>query len=165
MKNPSHPYTVALYDCLPHGKKADDLRMIPGAVPDLIDPPSGCRFHPRCEHVMDVCVKNKPQQTEVGEAHWAACHYVAARMEADEGQSQRTPSEVEGLTVHFRLRRGWTKKSVDLVHAVDEVSFEVQRGQTLALVGESGSGKTTVAESVLQLNRPTSVAYCLTAWT
>ena len=62
----------------------------------------------------------------------------------------------EDLTVHFRLRRGWSRKSVDIVHAVDDVSFEVHRGQTLALVGESGSGKTTVAESILQLNTPTS---------
>ena len=81
MKNSSHPYTVALYHCLPHGKKAGDLRMIPGAVPDLIDPPPGCRFHPRCEHAMDICVNTKPEPTEVGDGHWAACHYVAARME------------------------------------------------------------------------------------
>ena len=81
MKDPKHPYTIALYECLPHGKKADELRMIPGAVPDLIDPPSGCRFHPRCEHAMDVCVKIKPRPTDVTDAHWAACHYVAARME------------------------------------------------------------------------------------
>ena len=81
MKNPSHPYTVALYDCVPHGKRADELRMIPGSVPDLIDPPTGCRFHPRCEHVMVICPKIKPQPTEVADGHWAACHYVAARME------------------------------------------------------------------------------------
>jgi oligopeptide transport system ATP-binding protein len=63
---------------------------------------------------------------------------------------------VEDLTVHFRLRRGLSRKSVDVVHAVDDVSLEMHRGQTLALVGESGSGKTTVAETVMQLTKPTS---------
>lgn len=63
---------------------------------------------------------------------------------------------VEDLTVHFRLRRGISRKSVAVVHAVDDVTLEIHRGQTLALVGESGSGKTTVAETVMQLTKPTS---------
>jgi peptide/nickel transport system ATP-binding protein len=80
MKTPSHPYTIALYHCLPHGKRADELKTIPGTVPDLIEPPTGCRFHPRCEHAMDICVSTKPLPTAVADGHWAACHYVAARM-------------------------------------------------------------------------------------
>ena len=63
---------------------------------------------------------------------------------------------VEGLTVHFRIRRGISRKSVDIAHAVDDVTFEMRRGRTLALVGESGSGKTTVAEAILQLTKPTA---------
>lgn len=81
MKNPSHPYTIALYRCLPHEKRASELATIPGAVPDLIEPPTGCRFHPRCGFAMDICVTTKPLPTAVTDAHWAACHYVAARME------------------------------------------------------------------------------------
>jgi oligopeptide/dipeptide ABC transporter ATP-binding protein len=65
---------------------------------------------------------------------------------------------VDDLTVHFRIRRGLSKKSTDVVHAVDNVSFEVERGQTLALVGESGCGKSTVARAILQLVKPTSGA-------
>ncbi|MBN2203647.1 MAG: ATP-binding cassette domain-containing protein [Thermoleophilia bacterium] len=62
--------------------------------------------------------------------------------------------EVEDLTVHFKIRRGLTRKSIDTVHAADEVSFSLERGTTLALVGESGSGKTTVAHAILGLNKP-----------
>jgi len=63
---------------------------------------------------------------------------------------------VDDLTVHFRVKKGLTKKSADVVHAVDHVSLAIARGETLALVGESGSGKTTVARAVLGLNAPTS---------
>jgi peptide/nickel transport system ATP-binding protein len=86
MKHPQHPYTVALYECLPHGKKAGELSTIPGSVPDLIDPPSGCRYHPRCKHAMDRCVGEKPQPTPISDEHWVSCHYVAERLDA----TQRT---------------------------------------------------------------------------
>ncbi len=61
---------------------------------------------------------------------------------------------VSDLTVHFNIRRGLTRRSIDVVHAADEVSFSLERGGTLALVGESGSGKTTVAHAILGLNKP-----------
>ncbi len=62
---------------------------------------------------------------------------------------------VEDLTVHFAVRRGFGKKSADVVHAADNVSVSIEPGRTLALVGESGSGKTTVARAILQLAQPT----------
>jgi oligopeptide/dipeptide ABC transporter ATP-binding protein len=63
---------------------------------------------------------------------------------------------VDDLTVHFHIRRGLGKKSVDTVHAVDDISFAIAPGETLALVGESGCGKSTAARAVLQLVKPTS---------
>ena len=79
-KHSRHPYTIALYECLPHGKTAAELHTIPGSVPDLIDPPSGCRFHPRCEHAMDVCVTVKPEPTPITGEHWVACHWAAGQL-------------------------------------------------------------------------------------
>jgi len=80
LKHARHPYTIALYDCLPHGKTAAELHTIPGSVPDLIDPPSGCRFHPRCEHAMEVCLTVKPEPTPITGEHWVACHWAASRL-------------------------------------------------------------------------------------
>jgi oligopeptide/dipeptide ABC transporter ATP-binding protein len=62
----------------------------------------------------------------------------------------------EDLTVHYRVRRGLTRKAVDVVHAADAVNIALDKGQTLALVGESGCGKTTVAMAVLGLAKITA---------
>ncbi len=63
---------------------------------------------------------------------------------------------VENLVKHFPIMRGIFQKQVGAVRAVDDVSFEVKRGETLGLVGESGCGKSTTGRAVLQLHRPTS---------
>jgi len=76
LKRPRHPYTLALIECLPQGKSAAELQSIPGTVPDLIAPPSGCRFHERCAHVREICRDSLPTPIEVARDHWAACHWV-----------------------------------------------------------------------------------------
>jgi oligopeptide transport system ATP-binding protein len=63
---------------------------------------------------------------------------------------------VSGLTKHFPVLGGLLSREVGRVHAVDGVSFEVRRGETLGLVGESGCGKSTTARCVLRLIEPTS---------
>ena len=74
-KNPAHPYTVKLLKAIPSSEStAQELDEIPGAVPQLIDPPSGCRFHPRCERALPICSREKPEDVNIETGHMVACH-------------------------------------------------------------------------------------------
>ncbi|NVM44634.1 MAG: ATP-binding cassette domain-containing protein [Candidatus Lokiarchaeota archaeon] len=74
-KKPRHPYTQGLLSAIPSIKKRDGkLTTIRGMVPNLIYPPSGCRFHPRCDYRLEVCDKVKPKLCEIGEKYFIACH-------------------------------------------------------------------------------------------
>ncbi|MGZ9164476.1 MAG: ABC transporter ATP-binding protein [Anaerolineales bacterium] len=70
--------------------------------------------------------------------------------------NNETLLRVEDLVMHFPIYRGVIQRQVGAVRAVDGVSFEVKRGETLGLVGESGCGKSTTGRTILQLYRPTS---------
>ena len=70
-----HPYTLGLLGCVPRRVgRAGKLSPIVGTIADLIDPPSGCKFHPRCPRAKDACTRLKPQMVEVGPEHFVACH-------------------------------------------------------------------------------------------
>jgi len=73
-ENPVHPYTIGLINAVPviGGKKI--LKTIKGLVPDLLEPPTGCRFHTRCASATDICKKDKPELMEIDEGHLLACH-------------------------------------------------------------------------------------------
>ncbi|MFW6037073.1 MAG: ABC transporter ATP-binding protein [Desulfonatronovibrio sp.] len=60
LKNPGHPYTRGLLDSLPRLDREDELNPIPGAVPEIINLPRGCHFHPRCPEKMDICARQEP---------------------------------------------------------------------------------------------------------
>jgi len=74
-KNPKHPYTIGLLGAIPDPTSARDepLTVIPGAIPNLIHPPSGCRFHPRCGHAMDICSQKIPMLEEISPGHQVRC--------------------------------------------------------------------------------------------
>jgi oligopeptide/dipeptide ABC transporter ATP-binding protein len=74
-KNPRHPYTKGLIGAIPSIEKRNQkLQTIRGMVPNLIYPPSGCRFHPRCDYRLEICDKVKPQLTEIAARYFVACH-------------------------------------------------------------------------------------------
>lgn len=74
-ENPLHPYTKALLKAIPKiNESRKDLEMIPGSIPNLLAPPSGCRFHPRCPHAMQKCSVEKPKFLEMENEHFVACY-------------------------------------------------------------------------------------------
>ena len=74
-KNPLHPYTKGLLKAVPNlMTKIERLESIPGTVPNLINPPSGCRFHPRCPYAKDICREKIPELKEIENGHFVACH-------------------------------------------------------------------------------------------
>ncbi len=79
---PMHPYTNGLLKAVPHiAKRKHELKLepIPGTIPNLIYPPPGCRFHPRCPYAKDICKKEKPELVEVESGHFVACHLYHRR--------------------------------------------------------------------------------------
>jgi peptide/nickel transport system ATP-binding protein len=81
-ERPLHPYTYALMGAFPSIKgKRRDLKTLPGEPPDLLDPPSGCRFHPRCPYATDVCWEKQPDfmpvngapRSDLTRGHYVAC--------------------------------------------------------------------------------------------
>jgi len=77
LKNPLHPYTQGLIDCLPSENKK--LISIAGSIPDLIDPPEGCIFHPRCIRATDICRMDRPEFLEMENKHYVRCFIYGGR--------------------------------------------------------------------------------------
>jgi peptide/nickel transport system ATP-binding protein len=73
-RNPLHPYTRALMNSVPKEEQTEELATIPGTVPNLVHPPTGCRFHPRCPYAMEICKREKPPVTEYSPGHTVSCH-------------------------------------------------------------------------------------------
>jgi len=71
--SPRHPYTQGLIQTVPRLTGGGVADGIPGRIPDYLNPPSGCRFHPRCAHAMDICRAQKPLAIQVDEDHEVAC--------------------------------------------------------------------------------------------
>ena len=166
MAQPAHPYTQALLSAIP---KMDGpprrLGAIPGTVPSLLTPPSGCIFAPRCNLARPMCVTGRPPL--LGDsAHTRRCVLTdderpapipaspirASHTMASEGEAV---IEARHITQVFSSRKGLFGPKHEF-RAVDSVSLTLKRGETLALVGESGSGKSTLARIMLGLALPTS---------
>ncbi len=77
--NPQHPYTQGLLKSIPRIRSKEKITWIPGVPPDLVRPPPGCRFYPRCPYAMDKCRKIEPTLIEVEPQHFVACHLMGEK--------------------------------------------------------------------------------------
>jgi len=73
-RRPIHPYTQGLLASTIH-LQTKELRSIDGLPPSLLEPPSGCRFHPRCPYAKEICIREEPPMVEYRPGHFAACHF------------------------------------------------------------------------------------------
>lgn len=76
-RRPGHPYTQSLLDAVPKNdprERGHRKKLLGGDVPNPVNPPSGCHFHPRCAHVMPVCKSEEPALKEIAPDHFLACH-------------------------------------------------------------------------------------------
>jgi len=150
--SPSHPYTRALLDSIPHLSQARALTGIPGRTPAPGARPGGCRFHDRCAFVAEECRTTEPELRSVGPDHDVRClrsedigRWDISRgtvPDADPDQPREVVLSIEGLDVFYGRK-----------HVVHDVSFDVGKAEVVALVGESGSGKTTISRCVGGLHR------------
>ena len=103
---PSHPYTVGLLRSMPRVDAESYERLIPieGSPVDMLNPPEGCPFAPRCEHAMKICLKKMPPYVEVGDRHRSACWLrVQEQMEQNRAAESAQPApekQPEEVTDH-----------------------------------------------------------------
>ncbi|CAA9334145.1 MAG: ABC transporter, ATP-binding protein (cluster 5, nickel/peptides/opines) / ABC transporter, ATP-binding protein (cluster 5, nickel/peptides/opines) [uncultured Nocardioidaceae bacterium] len=150
--NPSHPYTRALLDSIPHLSQARDVKGIPGRTPAPGMRPGGCRFNDRCAHAIDECRQQVPPLITVAPDHEVRCIRVdeigtwdiqrGTIPDADPDRKRDIILSVEGLDIFYGRKQ--------IVH---DVTFDLAKGEVVALVGESGSGKTTISRSVGGLHK------------
>ena len=163
LSNPMHPYTRGLLACVP---KMDDtprrLGAIPGIVPALLGEVDFCVFSSRCAHVRDVCRTQRPPiQGDARRSYNcimppAEIDSLAPAQPNDEMLPpvvETGPALIEARGIHkfYHVKKGLLGETKTL-HAVNDVSLQIRRGETFALVGESGSGKTTLAKILLGLS-------------
>lgn len=173
IKHPKHPYSQKLLAALPeYTDKNRTLAVIPGRVPLLNHEFKLCRFKDRCEVAFEVCQYKKPKYINLENGKRVRCHWYDLNngpleypskfqlqppmISPDTQKNNNIILTVEDLKVHYPIKRGFFRRTVGSLRAVDGLSFQLKKGQTLALVGESGCGKTSAGKSIVRLIQPTA---------
>jgi peptide/nickel transport system ATP-binding protein len=166
---PLHPYARGLLSAVPRldRPRTAQLQTIEGAPPNLLAPPAGCRFHPRCHFAKEICTAVPPVEPAEPDHH-VACHRwreVESLDHASEGCAavrkpcaggERSPIiDIRRISKQFPVGGGLFAAR-QWVRAVREVSLTVLPGETLGVVGESGCGKSTLGRLILRLEDPTA---------
>jgi oligopeptide/dipeptide ABC transporter ATP-binding protein len=178
-----HPYTQALLASIPRLNQEASQRLlnIPGIPPDLTNPPNGCRFAARCSKATDKCRSEEPALTGESGDHLFACWHpvdgpipsangsktaVTVAKDRPTAEAATGPDtvtsgnvllEVQNVVKEYPITSGAIlQRRAGAVHAVSDVSFTVNAGETFGLVGESGCGKTTIGKLVVALEHPNS---------
>ncbi|MBP2242478.1 peptide/nickel transport system ATP-binding protein [Cytobacillus eiseniae] len=170
--NPQHPYTWGLLGSMPNMETKEDLIAIPGSPPDLINPPKGDPFAERNEFALKVDYLREPPMFKLTETHYAATwllHGKAPKIERPLKLDKKrltvtkpvqkdaieitVPNEplieVKNLKKYFNIGKN------ELLRAVDNLTFDIYKGETLGLVGESGCGKSTTGRTLMKLYEAT----------
>ena len=150
--NPSHPYTRALLDSIPHLSQARALKGIPGRTPAPGARPDGCRFNDRCSFAVKECRHEVPALRTIAPDHEVRCIRAeeigvwdinrGTVPDADPDRKRDVILSLEGLNVFYGRKQ-----------VVHDVNLDLAKGEVVALVGESGSGKTTISRSVGGLHK------------
>lgn len=163
--HPKHPYSKKLLASLPSLSNRDEsLAAIAGQLPDLTEPMHGCRFAPRCAFKWSLCDTTEPALLDA-QGSDVRCHLYSApnpphaediKVPLDHlTKSLKKPTpllDVKHLNLHYPIHSSFLKRTVGYIKAVDDISFQLSTGETLAIVGESGCGKSSLANALLRLS-------------
>lgn len=176
-EQPQHPYTAALMRSIPRieTNKNQRLQTIKGNVPNLKELPTGCRFHPRCLLATEKCRNEEPPLFDAGDGRLSKCWTADPTLQVkreimtafDEEQLDNFERNlhldvgqpllnVKDIKKYFPITKGILSRTIGHVRAVDGVSINIHKGETLGLVGESGCGKSTVGRLITGLIKSTA---------
>jgi peptide/nickel transport system ATP-binding protein len=174
--NPVHPYTRGLLHCVPRletSSRMSRLYNIKSRVPSLSERPEDtCIFAPRCQYAQDRCYAGHPEIEEFSSGHDVRCWYgretkvqplvQQSAEEAVRAEAGNAGNEPILKAEHLRIYYEQESRSVlsliglgkrEFIKAVDDITLQIMRGETLGVVGESGCGKSTLAKGIIGLEK------------